>query len=108
MNCEKVLEGIIIGGTGGFIAGISIWIIELLRKSILLGIHKSRVLKYLGENTSPNDDKEWLTSRVLASHTNLTEDRIRYICSIHKEIVLDTSENNRDKELWGIKSRVRR
>jgi hypothetical protein len=107
MNCEKVLEGVIIGGTGGFIAGISIWLIELIRKNILTNYHKRKVFEYLNQNTGMGNDNNWLTTRRLASFNNLTEDRIRYICSIHDKIVLDTSEENRDKEFWGVKSRVR-
>lgn len=107
MDCEKIAEGIIIGASGGSIAGLTIWLVDLLRKGILKLAHKRRVFKYLKVNTHPHYELKWLTTRVLASHTNLTEDRIRFICSIHNKIVLDTSENNRDIELWGVKSRVR-
>lgn len=53
------------------------------------------------ENCKRNIYKEqWRSTRTIASYCNVTEDRVRYICSIDKRICLSTGEK---EDLWGIK-----
>lgn len=47
MNRITIIEGIIIGGIGGAIAGLVIWVAELIRQSILTSSHTSRVENWL-------------------------------------------------------------
>ncbi|WP_128755366.1 hypothetical protein [Aquimarina sediminis] len=43
----------------------------------------------------------WRSTRAIASHNNLTEDRVRYVCSNSKKVILSISE----KELWVMKEK---
>lgn len=45
------------------------------------------------------------STRAIASWNNLTEDRVQYICSIHKKIYLSTSEK---EDLWSLYERGER
>lgn len=120
MNIDTISEGIIIGGAGGFIAGISIWIISVLREKVTEWSHKNRIYNWLYNETKhigqgytvgePNDPR-WRQNREIARHNNLTIDRVNYICSIHKGIILigkeDIWPNEPLEEKWAIKKFVR-
>ena len=57
------------------------------------------------ENGKRNIYKEqWRSTRTIASYCNVTEDRVRYICSIDERIGLSTGEK---EDLWGIKKITR-
>ncbi len=95
----SLLDGIIIGGAGGAIAGLAIWVLQILRNSFLQKRHKNRVYKWLQKNTKDESGKQFKSTREIASWNNLTEDRVRYICSIHKKIYLHIGK---DKDIWSI------
>ncbi|CAD0006731.1 hypothetical protein [Flavobacterium salmonis] len=99
MNKITIIEGIIIGGVGGAIAGLVIWVAELIRQCILTSCHTSRVENWLKKHSTP----EWRSTRAIASHNNLTEDRIRFICSQSDKIKLNSIDSNDSKELWKFK-----
>ncbi len=92
-----MLEGILIGGAGGAIAGLAIWLIQLSRERVTVKKDKNRVYNYLCNETKdyrgsgfvydPATDQRCVSTKNIASHTNLTQDRVRYICSIHEEII---------------------
>jgi hypothetical protein len=100
---QDVISGIIVGGVGGAAAGLVLWLIDRLNKYEIEFKEKRRVRKWLGEVTSAPDASHWRSTRAIASHTDLTEDRVRYLCSVHPEIVLSSGES----EVWGIKGRAR-
>lgn len=102
MTTSSISEGIIIGAVGGAIAGLVIWLAELCRKWITRKFDTRKVEKWLVQNTSPHHSQEWRSTRAIASHNNLTEDRVRYICSYSSKIKLNTREGNESKELWRI------
>ena len=54
---------------------------------------------WLHKVTKGQNDKKWRLTRTIASYNNLTEDRVRYICSIHDKIVLNTGDR---PDLWSI------
>lgn len=103
MSKETIVEGIIIGGVGGAIAGLIIWIADLIKKSIVTKCQIIKVEKWLKNNTSPNHAKEWRSTRSIASHNDLTEDRVRYVCSSSSKIQLNTKEGNESEELWKLR-----
>ena len=109
MNEISIYEGIIIGAVGGAIAGLFIWLLALAREKYQVFTDTKKVERWLFENTHPRAKEQvtWRSTRAIASHNNLTEDRIRFICSYSKKIVLDTSHQNRNNEVWGIKEDVR-
>lgn len=103
MNKIEIWQGIIIGAVGGAIAGLVIWLAELLRQEYLKSCHTKRVEAWLKDNTKPMLSEEWRSTRAIASHNNLPEDRIRFICSHSDKIQLNTKDGNESKELWKLK-----
>lgn len=95
-----VWDGIIIGGAGGAIAGIVVWGIQASKEVYYKQIHKKRIYKWIKENTPTVDGKNYRTTRSIASHNNLTEDRVRYICSIHEKIHQSVGKV---EDLWRLK-----
>ncbi len=73
-----------------------------LRKVIVTAIHKRRIYRWLLRTTMGKFD--WRSTRAIASENNLTEDRVRDICTHHKKIVPSIGKQ---EDMWGIKDRVR-
>lgn len=109
MNEIEIWQGIIIGGVGGAIAGLFIWLLDLAKKCLEDNRDTKKIEYWLSENTFPNSgtEEKWRTSRAIASHNDLTEDRVAYICSKSEKIVLSTAQSHRTEEMWGVKARVR-
>jgi hypothetical protein len=99
----SVSEGVVIGAVGGSFAGLSVWITQIARMKTSEWLDKRRVHKWLSQNTEDTGGKQTATTRDIASWTNLTEDRVRFICSYHNKIFLITSV---DSEAWSIYSRL--
>ena len=100
-----VLDGIVIGGAGGAIAGLTVWLVQYAHNKVTEIIESNRIYKWLKENTTDEPSEQFRSTRAIASWNNLTEDRVRHICSIDKRIFLSTG----DKEnMWGIYERVPR
>lgn len=96
-------DGIVIGSVGGAIAGLTVWFFQSLKEKVMTELHKKRVYDWLYKRTkqhkgltvgSPNDPR-WVSTIEIASYTNLTKDRVRYICSVHKKI-----RPKLEKDLW--------
>lgn len=92
MNWFSIIEGIIIGAFGGVGAGVCIWLLNLWREKRIEQRDEERVYKWLSNNAAHSSESKFRSTRTIASHTNLTEDRVRYICSIDEEIVWSTGE----------------
>lgn len=95
----SIWDGIIIGGAGGAIAGLTVALIggaHRMRQEI---IHKNRIYGWLEKHTSDEKGNQFRSTRAIASWNNLTEDRVRYICSIHNKIFLSTGEKD---DRWGL------
>jgi hypothetical protein len=95
----SIRDGIIIGAAGGAMSGIMIWAFKYGHTKLIEYHEKERVYKWLKENTSNEPGKQFRSTRAIASWNNLTEDRVRYICSIHDKIFLSTGER---EDMWGI------
>lgn len=94
-----ISDGIIIGGAGGAVAGITVWVIQYIHKKVVENTEKRRVYGWLKNNTSDEPGNQFRSTRTIASWNNLTEDRVRYICSIHEKIFLSTGDKD---DMWGI------
>ena len=114
-----LLERIVIGGVGGTIAGLTIWLVQLLKEKVTERRDKKRVYNWLYEKTkqygrlgvgTPFDDPHWISTIDIAVYTILTPNRVRYICSVHKEIrpkrKKDLWPNEPLEEKWGIRELV--
>ncbi len=104
LQTEQIIIGIVVGAVGGSLAGLTVWIVDYLHKKVLYWVHCNRAHKWLSLNTKPNHEDDYRSTRTIASYNNLTEDRVRFICSEDSRIVLSTGET---EDLWGIKERVR-
>ena len=93
-----VWDGIIIGGAGGAIAGLTISFVRYIHTKALEMMHKQRLYNWLKESASSEEGKEFRSTRAISSWNNLTEDRVRYICSVHKKIFLSTGPI---EDMWG-------
>lgn len=105
-----IVNGILIGGAGGAIAGLTIWLVQYAHDKVVRKIESDRVYKWLKENTTKENTTEepgeqFRSTRAIASWNNLTEDRVRHICSIDERIFLSTGE---EEDMWGIYERVPR
>src|SRR5450759_1175428 len=94
-----IWDGIIIGGAGGTIAGVTVALTQYIHTKTVECIEKRRVYAWLVTNTSNEDGNQYRSTRAIASWNNLTEDRTRYICSIHEKIYLSTGEK---EDMWGL------
>ena len=91
-----------IGGAGGAIAGLTVSLVHYIHRKTVEFIEKRRVYNWLKENTTNEEGKRYRSTRAIASWNNLTEDRVRYICSIHKKIYLSPGER---EALWSLYER---
>jgi len=97
-----VRDGIVVGAAGGAIAGFMLWFAEYLHKKTVDAIDKRSVYRWLKANTSNEAGHQYRSTRAIASWTNLTEDRVRFICSVHPKIYLSTGPK---EDLWSLHER---
>lgn len=90
------------GAAGGAVAGLVIMAIQGMRNACLDRCHANRIYSWLKENT--DEKKPFRSTRAIASHNNVTEDRVRYICSIDPRIKLSTGK---EEDMWSIHVRNR-
>lgn len=96
---NSIIEGIIIGSVGGAAAGLTVSLAGYCHRKTVKCIEKRRVYSWLRKNTKDKDGDRYRSTRAIASWNNLTEDRIRYICSLHCEIYPSTGEK---EDMWGV------
>jgi hypothetical protein len=96
----KIIEGVVIGATGGALAGITVYLIQYCHQKFVGCIESKRIRDWLQENTSKN---EWRSTRAIASWTNLSMDRVQYLCSHDKKIKLSTGEK---EDTWALRSKI--
>ena len=99
MDCTTILQSILIGTAGGAGAGLTVWLVQLLRDRGLVRRDKHVIHTWLRNNTADEDGKSFRSTRAIASWTNLTEDRVRYICSVDERIYLSTGDR---EDRWSL------
>ena len=92
-------NGIAIGGAGGAVAGITVWTVQLAHTAVTELTHKRRVIRWLRDNTADEAGNAFRSTRAIASWTNLTEERVRFICSVHEKIYLSTGDA---EDMWSL------
>jgi hypothetical protein len=115
-----VWDGITVGAVGGFLAGFTVWFIQLIKEKYVEESQKKRVYDWLYEKTKKGkdfsagfgvNDPRWVSTEDLACFTYLPKDRIRYLCSIHKKIrpmmESDLLSKQTLEEKWGIREFVK-
>jgi len=96
-------DGIVIGIVGGALAGLTVWLVQLLKEKVTIELDKKKVYDWLHDRTKQHkvltvgspDDPRWISTIEIASYTSLTKDRVRYICGIHEKI-----RPKLEKDLW--------
>jgi hypothetical protein len=100
-----ILDGIVIGGAGGAIAGLTVWLVQYAHDKVVQKIESDRIHNWLKENTTDEPGDQFRSTRAIASWNNLSEDRVRHIGSIDNRIFLSTGDK---EDMWGIYERVPR
>jgi len=100
----SIWEGIVTGAAGGASAGIIIMGLQGIKEYYLRNRDTNRILDWLREAAKDSDAKKWRTTHAIASYTNLTEDRVRFLCSTCNKIARSTKE----KEVWALWDIVRK
>ena len=62
-----VLDGIVIGGAGGAIAGITVWLVQYLDTKGVEAIERHRVHQWLRENTKNEEGQRYRPTRAIAA-----------------------------------------
>jgi len=94
-----VMDGVIIGGAGGAIAGITVYLVQYLHTKAKDWWEAKAVYFWLSNNTADESGRRYRSTRAIASWCNLTEDRVRQLCSHHTGIYLSTGEA---ADMWSI------
>ena len=115
-----VWDGITVGAVGGILAGLTIWFVKLLKERIMKEWDKRTVYNWLYQRTKNYKDSEvdaylidpqWVLTPEIACYTNLTIERVRYLCSVHEKIrpfIIDDLliRSGPLEEKWAIRSFV--
>ena len=91
-----MLDSIIIGGVGGFIAGVSVYLSKQLVDWVQFRCDEKKVHEWLIQVTDEKED--FKNTKEIASWCNLTIERVKYICSNSEKFVMDPKYNHR----WSI------
>lgn len=98
ISVDKIWEGIITGAAGGASAGAILAILKVCHEVILKKIQTKRIILWLEKVTKLEGAELWRSTHAISSYTNLTEDRVRYLCSESHRITRSSGE----KETWGL------
>ena len=96
---DSIVDGVIVGGAGGAIAGITVYLIQHFHNKWKDKTEKKRIYNWLKKYTADKDGKRFRSTRAIASWNNLTMERVQYLCSIHEDIFLSTGEQ---EDMWGL------
>jgi len=112
-------DALTVGFVGGALAGLTVWGVNLVKEKTMTEIDKRRVYNWLYQRTkkgkglsmgSPINDPRWVSTLEMACFTNLSIERIRYICSVHEKIrpkiEQDLWKGDPLKEEWAIREFV--
>lgn len=95
----SIVDGIVIGAAGGAIAGLTVWLVQHAHDRVVEQRERERVYGWLRDNTSDEGGSNFRSTRAIASHNNLTMDRVRYLASVDERIFMSTGNN---EDMWSI------
>lgn len=96
---SDVWDGVVIGGAGGAIAGITVYLVQYIHGKCRDGLDSNAIYKWLQQNTSDEKGNRYRSTRAIASWCNLTQDRVRYLCSHDERIYLSTGAK---EDMWSL------
>ncbi len=85
--------------------GITVWLVQIGHAACLQRRDRRRNCDWLESSTAADGDPVFRSFRAIASWTNRPIDRVRYISSIDKRIVLSTGEK---EDMWCTRERAPR
>lgn len=97
-----ILEGVVIGAVGGCLAGVSVYAVQYVHNRVRDHRESERLFAWLRDETKDEPGERYRSTRALASWNNLTEDRVRFLCSLDERIHLSTGEK---EDMWGVLAR---
>lgn len=97
---SSVLDGVVIGGAGGAIAGITVYFVQYVHDKIKDHVESKTIYEWLVKNTSDERGEKYRSTRAIASWNNLTQDRVRYLCSVDNRVYLSTGTKD---DVWAIR-----
>lgn len=98
-NSLTIWQSIAIGGAGGFVAGITVYLAKKIVNYFNNKCDSNKIYSWLKKNSQNNNGRGWESTRNIASFNNLTQDRVRFLCSISRKI---RSIPNSENEIWTI------
>ncbi|CAD7506810.1 hypothetical protein ACXRSW_00520 [Aeromonas dhakensis] len=99
----NMIDGIIIGGAGGAIAGMTVYLVQYIHNKWNDYSDSQKIHIWLSEHSSQENCVKFRSSKAIASYNNMTIDRVRYICSKNEKICLSTGEKD---DLWYLRQPV--
>lgn len=93
---------VIIGSVSALVVGLITYLYQPIHQKIIETIESRRIYNWMLENSHPSAGNTFRSTRTIASHNNLTEERVRYLCSKHKKIHLSTGSR---EDMWSIHTR---
>lgn len=102
---QDLINDIISTSFGGAAAGIALYVVQDLHGKFRDQRDSKRIYEWLVEQSKPQFGWEYRSTRTISSYTNLTEDRVRYLCSQHEKIFLSTGI---EEGKWTITERLAR
>jgi hypothetical protein len=99
---DEITKGILIGAGGTILSGLITYFFSPIPDLIVNHIESKRIYTWLKNNSSEQSGEIFRSTRAIASHCNLTEERVRSLCSSHKKIFLSTGQK---EDMWSIYSR---
>lgn len=97
---EKIIEGIVIGASGGALAGVTVYLIQYFHQKLISSIETKRIYGWLNEECGRD---QFRSTRAIASWTNLPIERVQYLCSHDERIKLSTGTN---EDMWAPRSKI--
>lgn len=83
------------GAAGGAVAGLVLYGVQQAHLTLKDVLQTRKLVKWMRKN--PGVGTNYRTTRAIASHNNMTEDRVRFLCSHSKHIHMSRGMN---EDLW--------
>lgn len=99
---EEITKGILIGAGTTVLSGVVLCFLSPIPRFLINHIEAKRIYDWLKFNISEKTVNTFRSTRAISSHCNLTEDRVRTLCSSHRKTHLSTGQK---KDMWSIYSR---
>lgn len=101
---QSLINNIISTSFGGAAAGLALYGMQALFGWIGIRRDACRVHKWL-VSESQEGKATYRSTRAIASHNNLTEDRVRFVCSYDERIHLSVGD---EPDKWSLQGRGRK